>query len=106
MRRLVCDNMHCVLMKPQSLRPAVTSKGNEPWRVYPISTHPISLPCGRFGLSLQDARAEFDRVVAIVRTWPHVFREFGVSARDMKTTAPAFLYDGLFAEAPVALPAV
>ena len=45
-------------------------------------------------------------VVAVVRTWPEVFRELGVSERDIEAVAPAFLYDGLFAETPVEPPPV
>jgi serine/threonine-protein kinase HipA len=62
--------------------------------------------CGRFGLSVEEARAEFDDVVAAVRTWREVFRELGVSARDTETIAPAFLYNGLYAETPVEPPPV
>lgn len=62
--------------------------------------------CVRFGLSVEDARAEFSSVVAAVRTWPEVFRELGVAERDIGAIAPAFLYSGLFAEAPVEPPPV
>jgi len=62
--------------------------------------------CGRFGLSVEEARADFDAVVAVVRTWQEVFRELGVAKRDMEVVASAFLYDGLLAETPVAPPAI
>jgi serine/threonine-protein kinase HipA len=62
--------------------------------------------CGRFGLSGEDARAEFNGVVAVVRAWPEVFRELGVVERDIEAIAPAFLYNGLFAETPVEPPPV
>ena len=50
--------------------------------------------CGRFGLSVEEARAEFNSVVAVVRTWREVFRELGVVERDIEVIAPAFLYNG------------
>jgi serine/threonine-protein kinase HipA len=68
------------------------------------SLYNILSACGRFGLSTQDARATFDAVVAIVRTWREVFRELGVSNCDIETTESAFLYDGLFADTPVQAP--
>ncbi len=68
------------------------------------SLHNMLSACGRFGLSVEEARAEFNGVVAVVRTWPEVLRELGVAARDMEAIAPAFLYDGLFAETPLAPP--
>jgi len=62
--------------------------------------------CGRFGLSGEEARAEFDTVVAVVRTWPEVFRELGVVGSDVEAVTRAFLYNGLFAETPFEPPPV
>lgn len=70
------------------------------------SLYNILSACGRFGLSVDEARAEFKSVVAAVRTWREGFREHGVVARDMDAIAPAFLYSGLFAETPVEPPPV
>jgi hypothetical protein len=57
------------------------------------SLHNLLSACGRFGLS-EEARAEFNSVVAVVRTWREVFRELGVVERDIEVIAPAFLYNG------------
>jgi serine/threonine-protein kinase HipA len=70
------------------------------------SLHNLLSACERFRLSVEEARAEFDRVVAAVRPWSEVFRELGVPKRDIEAVAPAFLYSGLFAERPVEPPSV
>jgi serine/threonine-protein kinase HipA len=56
----------------------------------------------RFGLDEEAARATINEVVAAVRSWREVFLAAGVSAADCDTIAPAFLYGGLYAEAPPA----
>ena len=68
------------------------------------SLYNVLSACGRFGLSVEEARAEFNSVVAVVRVWPEVFRKIGVPKRDIEAVAPAFLYSGLFAETPVEPP--
>ena len=70
------------------------------------SLYNILSACGRFGLSVEEARAEFNGVAAAVRAWPEVFRELGVVERDSEVIAPAFLYTGLFAETRVESPSV
>jgi transcriptional regulator with XRE-family HTH domain len=60
----------------------------------------LGLDAGRAAL------AKFDRIVAVVQTWPDVFRELGVPRRDIEADAPAFPYSGLFAERPVEPPPV
>jgi serine/threonine-protein kinase HipA len=46
---------------------------------------------GHFGLSAQEARAEIDRLVAVVRQWRKTFVACGVSTRDVDHIAPAML---------------
>lgn len=53
---------------------------------------------GRFGLSAEEAHAEIDRVVDVVRHWHDSFFACGVSAKDIDTIAPAMLPDCFFAE--------
>ncbi|MGH6611255.1 MAG: type II toxin-antitoxin system HipA family toxin [Burkholderiaceae bacterium] len=60
--------------------------------------------CGRFGLALDQARAEFERIVKIVEAWRNVFHELGVSERDIEYVAPAFTPPSLFLEQPVEPP--
>lgn len=61
--------------------------------------------CGRFGLTEEQARAEFARIVDVVKNWKNVFRAFGVSERDIEYIAPAFVPPPLFFEQPVEPPA-
>jgi serine/threonine-protein kinase HipA len=70
------------------------------------SLHNLLSACGRFRLSIEEARAEFDGIVAVVQAWPEIFRKLGVPKRDIEAVAPAFLYRGLFAERPVEPPPV
>lgn len=51
---------------------------------------------GRFGLSSEDARAEIDRIVDVVRNWRDIFFACGVSAKDIDYIAPAMLPDFFF----------
>jgi hypothetical protein len=46
---------------------------------------------GRFGLSVENARKEIDRIVAVARQWRESFFACGVSARDLDYIAPAML---------------
>ncbi len=54
----------------------------------------------RFGLGEEAARVVINEVVAAVRTWRDVYLAAGVSAADCDAIAPAFLYEGFFAEVP------
>jgi serine/threonine-protein kinase HipA len=53
---------------------------------------------GRFGLPAEEARAEIDRLVGVVRHWRDTFFACGVSAKDIDTIAPAMLPDSFFFE--------
>jgi serine/threonine-protein kinase HipA len=53
---------------------------------------------GRFGLSAEEARAEIDRLVGVVRYWRDTFFACGVSAKDIDYIAPAILPDCFFFE--------
>ncbi len=53
---------------------------------------------GRFGLSAEEARAEIDRLVGVVRQWRETFFACGVSAPDMDYIAPAILPECFFFE--------
>lgn len=53
---------------------------------------------GRFGLSAEEARAEIDRLVDVVRYWRDTFFACGVSAKDIDYIAPAILPDCFFFE--------
>jgi serine/threonine-protein kinase HipA len=55
---------------------------------------------GRFGLSAEEARAEIDRIVDVLRQWRETFFACGVSARDVDTIAPAILPECFFFERP------
>ncbi len=53
---------------------------------------------GRFGLAAEEARAEIDRLVDVVRHWRDTFFACGVSAKDIDYIAPAMLPDCFFFE--------
>ncbi len=53
---------------------------------------------GRFGLSVEEARAEIDRIIDVVRNWRDSFFACGVSAKDIDYIAPAMLPDCFFFE--------
>ncbi len=53
---------------------------------------------GRFGLSAQDARAEIDSLVSVLRQWRETFFACGVSVQDMGYIAPAMLPECFFCE--------
>lgn len=55
---------------------------------------------GRFGLPAEEARAEIDRLVDVVRHWRDTFFACGVSAKDIDYIAPAMLPDCFFFERP------
>jgi serine/threonine-protein kinase HipA len=57
--------------------------------------------CGRFGLSIEAAREEIEKVVTTVRTWRDHFHACGVSAQDIEYIAAAFLPEGFFFEKSV-----
>lgn len=52
----------------------------------------------RFGLSVEDARQEIDRIVVVVRQWRDSFFACGVSAEDIEQIAPAILPECFFFE--------
>jgi len=52
----------------------------------------------RFGLSVDEARAVIDSIVAVVSKWRDVFDEMGVSAKDIEYIAPAFLPECFYFE--------
>jgi len=53
---------------------------------------------GRFGLPVEEARVEIDRLVDVVRHWRDTFFACGVSAKDIDYIAPAMLPDCFFFE--------
>ena len=53
---------------------------------------------GRFGLAEEEARAEINRMIAVVRNWREIFFTCGVSAKDIDVIAPALLPDCFFFE--------
>jgi serine/threonine-protein kinase HipA len=53
---------------------------------------------GRFGLSAQEARAQIDRLVEVVRGWRDSFFACGVSLKDIDYIAPAILPECFFFE--------
>lgn len=53
---------------------------------------------GRFGLAEEDARAEINRMIAVLRNWREIFFACGVSAKDVDVIAPALLPDCFFFE--------
>jgi serine/threonine-protein kinase HipA len=55
---------------------------------------------GRFGLSAQEAHAEIDRMVEVIRHWRDSFFASGVSAKDIGYIAAAVLPDCFFFEGP------
>jgi serine/threonine-protein kinase HipA len=55
---------------------------------------------GRFGLSAQEAHAEIDRMVEVIRHWRDSFSACGVSAKDIGYIAAAVLPDCFFFESP------
>ncbi|MGX7000651.1 type II toxin-antitoxin system HipA family toxin [Caballeronia sp. KNU42] len=55
---------------------------------------------GRFGLSVQAAHAEIDRIVEVIRNWRDTFFACGVSAKDIGYIASAMLPDCFFFEIP------
>ena len=56
--------------------------------------------CGQFGLTVEAARKEIDKIVAIVRAWRDHFHADGVSAKDTDYMASAFLPESFFFERP------
>jgi serine/threonine-protein kinase HipA len=68
------------------------------------SVYNLRSQCERFGLTIEAARKEIERVVAIIRTWRDHLRSCGVSAKDTEYVAPAFLPECFFFERPVEAP--
>ena len=56
--------------------------------------------CERFGLRIEAARAEIEKVVTTVRAWRDHFHACGVSVKDIEYIAPAFLPACFFFEKP------
>jgi len=56
--------------------------------------------CEQFGLTVEAARKEIDKIVAIVRAWRDHFHADGVSAKDTDYMASAFLPESFFFERP------
>ena len=54
--------------------------------------------CGRFGLSIEEARKEIDGIVEVTRGWREQFLASGVSAKDVEYIAPAMLPECFFFE--------
>lgn len=52
----------------------------------------------RFGLSVEDARQQIDRIVVVVRQWRDIFFACGVSTEDIEYIAPAILPECFFFE--------
>jgi serine/threonine-protein kinase HipA len=55
----------------------------------------------RFGLDMDEARAQVDSVVAVARNWRDVFGEMSVTAKDIEYIAPAFLPECFYFEQAV-----
>lgn len=55
------------------------------------SVYNLVSQAARFGLSAQEAHAEIERLVAVIRHWRDSFTACGVSAADRETIAPAML---------------
>ena len=64
------------------------------------SVYNLLSQAGRFGLSVDAARGEIDRVVTVVRQWRELFLDSGVSATDVEYIAPAMLPACFFYEKP------
>lgn len=64
------------------------------------SLYNIISQSARFGLTTDAARAEFERIVGMVRDWQTLFRSLGVAERDLDYIAPAFLPPSLFFDQP------
>jgi serine/threonine-protein kinase HipA len=57
--------------------------------------------CEKFGLTIEAARKEIEKVAATLRTWRDHFRACGVFMKDIEYIAPAYLPDCFFLEKPV-----
>jgi serine/threonine-protein kinase HipA len=55
---------------------------------------------GHFGLSVENARAEIDRLIEVIRRWRETFFACGVSTKDVDYVAPAMLPECFFFERP------
>ncbi len=66
------------------------------------SVYNILSQAARFGLSVEVARHEVDKIVAVVRQWRTVFSACGVSTQDLDYIAPAMLPECFLIERPPA----
>ena len=64
------------------------------------SIYNVLSQCERFGLTIEAARKEIDKIVAVVRAWRDHFRVHGVSVKDTDYIASAFLPESFFFEKP------
>ena len=62
------------------------------------SIYNLMSQAGRFGLSAEQARAEIDHIVDVVRQWRDIFIVCGVSVKDIDHIAPAILPDCFYFE--------
>lgn len=62
------------------------------------SVYNLLSQASRFGLSVEDARQEIDRIVVLVRRWRDSFLACGVSTQDIEYIAPAILPECFFFE--------
>ena len=64
------------------------------------SAYNLLSQCERFGLNIDSAKREIEKIVATVRPWREHFRTCGVSVKDIEYIAPAFLPRSFFSEHP------
>lgn len=64
------------------------------------SVYNLVSQCTRFGMSVEAANAEIERIASVVRGWREVFVSCGVSAQDIEYIAPAFLPECFFFKQP------
>ena len=64
------------------------------------SVYNLISQCARFGLSVEAANAEIERIASVVSGWREVFVSCGVSAQDVEYIAPAFLPECFFFTQP------
>ena len=60
------------------------------------SIYNLITQCRRFGLTMEQASNEIDRIVETIRNWRQLFLASGVSATDIDHIAPAFLPECFF----------
>ena len=62
------------------------------------SIYKLVSQAGRFGLSVEEARREIDRIIAVIQQWRDSFLACGVSVEDIERIAPAILPKCFFLE--------